>query len=88
VACSHYALVATERSQEIVQELKKRGPEYAFFEPQLGLVAIIGPGAPCSVTPTPYTRDDLERAVSDGLLEKGRLFGSCNLDTFVMKRPG
>ena len=75
----------SDKSQEMIEKLKGYGMNHSFAT--LGTaVVVVGPGAPFSVYPTWYTIADLEKAVEAGLLEKRKLSGSFELDTYGVKQ--
>ncbi len=64
-----------DRWHEMVELLREKGPHYGLAC-RGDSVVVVGPGAPLSVVPTMFSRDDLDRAIAAGRLEEWRLAGS------------
>ena len=73
-----------DKAQKIIQTLKDHGANhgYAFWQ---SAVVIIGPGAPYTVYPTPFSQSELQKLIDDGKLEKRRLSGALNIDIYAVK---
>jgi hypothetical protein len=81
-----------DRSQKMVEQLRRYGVDYAFSDWQTVGVVIVGPGAPFTVIPTPYTMADVKKAANAGLLEKRDInccahFRCFNRDVYAAKQP-
>ena len=74
-----------DRWHEMVELLREKGPHYGFACSG-DAVVVVGPGTPCSVVPTRFSRDDLESAIAAGRLEERRLTGSVEMRIYGLKR--
>ena len=58
-----------DSSQNMVEQLRRYGIDYAFSDWQTVGVLIVGPGAPFSIITTPYKMAAVKKAANAGLLE-------------------
>jgi hypothetical protein len=91
-AAKNRGLPMHDRSQKMVEQLRRYGVDYAFSDWQTVGVVIVGPGAPFTVIPTPYTMADVKKAANAGLLEKRDInccahFRCFNRDVYAAKQP-